>query len=225
MYSSFLSILAAGSFYLTSSYAAPTTSPAPGIHATVSQLDSNNMIHWVPTENGGRTAIIPAGVVSHAHQQLATRDSHELKVRGGPSAAVGAWTNIGQISNYAASYACEQGGAYGVSSTIAAYTTDACTSLLKQVPLVPVAEKAWSTYQSATAPGGDDKTVTTIIRFFTNTASAPPLTESICKTAITDLTSMFCQGKGDYKADTRGGEIKIGNGDDYLMFGIDPGAV
>ena len=33
---------------------------------------------------------------------------------------------------------------------------------------------------------------------------------------------MFCQGKGDKGTATRGGEIKIGNGNDYIMIGIDP---
>ncbi len=225
MHFSILTVLAAGSLYLTSSSAAPTTSKAPGIAATVNHLDSNNMIHWTPTKDGGRKAIIPAGVISHAHQQLASSGSQRLKVRDGPGADVGGWTNIGEISNYVAAYACEQGGAYGVSTTIASYATDACSNLLSQVPGVPIAEKAWSTYQSATAAGPGDSTVSTIFRFFTNTAQAPPLTQSICTTAITDLTSNFCQGKDTDKGDTQGGEIKIGSGDDYLMFGIDPGAV
>ena len=224
MHFSFLTILAAGSFYLTSSAAAPANSSDPRVHETVTHLDSNNMIHWTPTSDGGRTAVIPAGVVSYAHEQLAASGSHKLKARG-PSAAVGGWTNLGQIANYAAQYACEQSGAYGVSTTIAASATDACSNLLGQVPLVPIAENAWRIYQSAAAAGASGNQVSTIFRFFTNTAAAPTLTQSICTTAITDLTSTVCQGKGDKNSDTRGGEIKIGTGDDYLMFGIDPGAV
>ncbi|CAF9942228.1 MAG: hypothetical protein ALECFALPRED_009620 [Alectoria fallacina] len=222
MHSSILTILAAGGLYLSSCSAAPTTSPPPSIGATVNQLDSNGMLHWTPAANGGRTTIIPGGLVAHAHQQLAAGSSRKLKARDGPSADVGGWTNLGQISDYAASYACEQSGAYGVSTTIESYATDACTSLLAQVPGVPIAETAWSVYQSAASPGADGNSVATIFRFFTNTASAPTLTQSICTTAFTDLTSTFCQGKGDHGADTQGGEIKIGTGSDYLMIGFDP---
>ena len=225
MHSSILTVLAASSLYFTFASAVPTTSKGPGIHDTVTHLDSNNMIHWTPTEGGGRAAVIPAGVISHAHQQLTHTGSQKLKFRRGPTAAVGSWTNLGQIQNLAAEYACEQSGSYGVSATLATYATDACKTLLAQVPGVPIAEKAWSTYQSAAAPGPDGNSVSAIFRFFTNTASAPSLTQSICTEAIKDLTTTICQGKGDKGADTRGGEIKIGTGDDYLMFGIEPGAV
>lgn len=222
MYSSILTVLAAGSLYFSFSSAVPTTSPAPGIAATVNHLDSNSMLHWTPTPEGGRTTTIATGLVSHAHQQLAAGSSRKLKARGGPSADVGGFTNLGRIANYAASYACEQSGAYGVSSTIDSYATDACTNLLTQVPGVPQAETAWRVYQSATSPGADGGSISTIFRFFTNTASAPTLTQSICTTAFQDLTTNYCQGKGDHGADTKGGEIKIGDGDDYLMIGFDP---
>lgn len=33
---------------------------------------------------------------------------------------------------------------------------------------------------------------------------------------------MVCQGKGDKGTATRGGEIRIGKGDDFLMIGLDP---
>ncbi|KAL9075706.1 MAG: hypothetical protein Q9161_001458 [Pseudevernia consocians] len=226
MHSSILTILAAGSLYLTSCSAAPTNSSStPGIGATVKHLDSNGMLHWTPAANGGRTTIIAPGLVAHAHTQLATGGSRKLKPRGGPSADVGGFTNIGQIANYAASYACEQSGAYGVSTTIDTYIAPACTSLVGQVPGVPIAETAWSIYQAAAAPGADGNQVATIFRFFTNTAAAPTLTESICNTAFTDLTSTFCQGKGDHDQDTQGGEVKVGTGNDYLMIGFDPNDV
>lgn len=223
MHSSFLTLLAAGSLYLTSCSAAPTNlTSTPSIGATVKQLDSNGMLHWTPAENGGRKTTIAAGLVAHAHAQLAANGAQKLKARGGPSADVGGFTNIGQIANYAASYACEQSGAYDVSTTIDTYITPACTSLVGQVPGVPIAETAWNVYQAAAAPGASGNQVATIFRFFTNTAAAPTLTETICSTAFTDLTSTFCQGKGNQDQDTRGGEIKIGTGNDYLMIGFDP---
>ena len=221
MHFSILTILAAGSFHLTSTWAAPTDSPPPGIANTVNHLDSKGMLHWTPAGNG-RTTTIPSGLVSYAHDQLATNSSQKLRARGGPKADVGKFTNIGQIAGYAASYACEQSGAYGISSTIEGYATDACSSLVSQVPGVPIAETAWRVWQSAASPGANGNQVSTIFRFFTNTASAPTLTESICALAFEDLTSTFCQGKGDKGADTKGGEIKIGSGDDYLMIGFDP---
>ena len=221
MHSSILNILALGSFCLTLSSAVPTSTPSPGIAATVSHLDSKGMLHWTPAGNG-RTTTISGGLVSYAQDQLASNSTTKLRVRGGPKADVGSFTNLGQIAGYAASYACEKSGAYGISSTIEGYATDACDSLVSQVPGVPIAETAWRVWQSAASPGANGNSVSTIFRYFTNTASAPTLTQSICALAFEDLTSAFCQGKGDKGADTRGGEIKIGSGDDYLMIGFDP---
>lgn len=226
MHASIFTILAASSLFMTSTLAAPanvdTTTPTPGISATVTHLDSKGMIDWKPAGNGGRVATVPGHVVASAHTELTTTSRRLLLPRDGPSAAVGGFTNLGQIASYAASYACEKSGAYGVSQTIESYATEACTALVAQVPLVPAAEKAWQIYQSAAAAGADGNSVTTLFRFFTNTASAPTLTQSICGTAFEDLTSVVCQGKGDKGTATRGGEIKIGTGDDYLMIGIDP---
>ena len=164
---------------MRSTLAAPanvdTTTPTPGISATVTHLDSKGMIEWKPAGNGGRVATVPAHVVATAHTELTT-SRRLLLTRDGPSADVGSFTNLGQIASYAASYACEQSGAYGVSQTIESYATEACTALVAQVPLVPAAEKAWQIYQSAAAAGADGNSVTTIFRFFTNTASAPTLT-------------------------------------------------
>lgn len=184
------------------------------------------MIDWKPAGRGGRVATVPGHVVATAHTELTTNRTTTsrllLLARDGPSADVGSFTNLGQIASYAASYACEQSGAYGVSQTIESFATEACTALVAQVPGVPAAEKAWQIYQSAAAPGADGSAVTTLFRFFTNTASAPSLTQSVCGTAFEDLTSVVCQGKGDKGSATRGGEIRIGKGDDYLMIGLDP---
>ena len=222
MHSSILSIVAIGGFCLTVSSAVPTTSPPPGIAAVVNHLESKGVLHWTPAGKGGRTTTVPGEYVSYAQNQLATNSTKPLQVRGGPKADVGGFTNIGQIAGNAASYACEKSGAYGISSTIEGYATDACDSLVSQVPGVPIAETAWRVWQSAASPGANGKSVSTIFRYFTNTAAAPTLTQSICALAFQDLTSVFCQGKGNNGADTRGGEIKIGSGDDYLMIGFDP---
>ena len=224
MRSSLFTILSAGSLYLTSTFAAPAAILTPGIGATVTYLDSKGMIEWTPAANGGHTATIPGDVISQAHHNLKTNSTRKLRVRG-PDADVGYFTSVGQIAGYAASYACEQSGAYGVSQTIESYATEACTALVAQVPGVPIAEKAWNVYQSPIAPGANGNSISTIFRFFTNTASAPTLTQSICGTAFEDLTSALCQGTGDKGADTQGGEIQIGSGDDYLMIGFDPNVV
>ena len=225
MHSSILTFLAIGSFYLTSSSAAPTSSAPHGIAATVNHLDSKNMLHWTPS-GAGRTTTIPAELVTYAQGQISTNSTTpKLRIRGGPKADVGGWTNAGQIANYAASYACERSGEYGISTVIESYAADACKGLLAQVPGFPIAETAWRVYQSAASPGASGDQFSTIFRFFTNTAEAPTLTQSICTTAFNDLTSTYCQGKGDKDEDTRGGELKIGTGDDYLMIGFDPNKV
>lgn len=101
------------------------------------------------------------------------------------------------------------------------YVTEACPALVAQVPGVPIAEKAWSIYQSAAAPEADGDSGPTIVRFFTKAARVPIRTQSICGTAFEDLSAFF-QGKGDKGAETKGGKIKIGSGNDYLMLGFDP---
>ena len=223
MYSSILKILALGSFCLTSASAAPTSPAPPSIADTVNHLDSKNMLHWIAS-GPGRTTTVPGGLVKYAQAQVASDGATDqtLSVHRAPTAHVGGWTNIGQIADYAAKYACELDGDYGVSATIESSIADACTVLLLQVPAVPIPETAWRIYQSPASPGTDGEQVSTLFRFFTNTAAAPVLTESICYTAFTELTNTFCQGKGDKYEGTRGGEIQIGTGEDYLMIGIDP---
>ena len=106
------------------------------------------MLHWTPSGNG-RVTTIPAGLVTYAHEQLASNNTaQKLKMRGAPQADIGSWTNIGQISDYAVRYACEQTGEYGVATSIEIYANDACTGLLAQVPCVPIAESAWRVWQS-----------------------------------------------------------------------------
>ena len=216
-----VTFLTAGSLCLTAAFAVPTNTSTPSIGATITHLDSKGLIVWTPEAHGGRTAIILSDVIVQAHKELKTDGTRKLRVRG-PVADVGNFVNIGQIAEYAASYACEQSGAWGVSQTIESFATEACTALVAQVPGVPLAEKAWSVYQSPIAPGDDGNSISTIYRFFTNTASAPTLTQSICGTVFEDLTSTYCQGKGDKGTATRGGEIRIGAGDNYLMIGFDP---
>ena len=225
MHSSILTILAIGSFCLTSTSAAPTSPTSNGIAATVNHLDSKNMLHWTPS-GSGRTTTISAELVTYAQGQISSNSTaQKLRMRGAPHADVGGWTNAGQIANYAAKYACEKSGEYGVSTIIESYAADACKGLLAQVPGVPIAETAWRVYQSAASPGANGDQFSTIYRFFTNTAAAPTLTQNICTTAFNDLTSTYCQGKGDKYEDTRGGELQIGTGDDYLMIGFDPNKV
>lgn len=221
MHTSFVTLFAAASLYGTIGLAAPTDAPSKGhISSVVDHLDSNNNIEWSTNKNGGRTATIPFDMVSSAEQNTGPR----LAVRG-PGAAVGGFTNIGKLNEYAnnaASYACEQSGAYGVSDTIKTASTDACSTFLKTVPGAPVAEKAWNVYQAPAAAGPGKNQIVTTFRWFYNSAQAPSLTDTICKKAYEQLTSVFCQGKDDKGDDTRGGEIKIGDGDDYLMIGLDP---
>ena len=204
--------------------AAPTELQTPSqgkISTIVGQLDSHNKLDWTPVGDGGRVATIPAQLVSSVQQNTGLTNK-TLAIRDGTSADVGRFTNIGRISNIAASYACEKGGAYGVSSTIETSAKQACKQFLQTLPAAPVAENAWRIYQGAAQPGADGNEVSTIFRWFYNSAAAPALTDTMCNTAYQYLTTTFCQGKGGKGAATRGGEIKIGDGDDYTMIGFDP---
>ena len=217
MHTSFFVTLAAASLCGLSAAAPTDPTPTQGkISTVVGNLDSSNSIDWTDTDSGARMATVPGDVVSTA------QSSKKMLAVRGPGADVGGFTNIGQIAGNAASYACEQSGAYGISDTIGTLASQACSDFLKTLPGAPVAEKAWNIWQSPSKPGADGNLVTTTFRWFYNTASAPPLTDTICQTAYQQLTSTFCQGKGDKGADTRGGEIKVGTGDDYVMIGLDP---
>lgn len=217
MYTSIITILAAGSLYTLPCSAAPPPQSTGAISSVVGQLDTIGKITWSPTENGGRKATIPFDLVS----SVPPTHKKPLSIRG-PGAAVGDFTNIGQIAGNAASYACEQSGAYGVSSSIKSFASDACSTFLKSVPGAPVAEKAWNVWQAPSQAGESGNQIITTFRWFYNSASAPSLTDTVCETVYDQLTSVFCQGKGDKGTATRGGEVKVGDGDDYLMVGFDP---
>ena len=221
MHRSLLSISMAIALHTTSSFGVPTGTTGTGkISSIVGHIGSNGQVGWTPTDStGGRSAVIPGDLISSAEQYLAV--SRKLSNRD-TSAHVGGFTNLGQIANIAASYACETSGAYGVSASLGTLATDACSTFLQSVPGAPVAEKAWIVWQSPTQPGLGGGQINTIFRYFYHSAAAPKLTDTLCKKAYEDLTTIACQGKGDKGTGTRGGEVKIGSGEDYLMIGFDP---
>lgn len=227
MHFSTATIIAAAFFSSVSAAPAPdagtsSTTQSHRINAVVKHLDDHNRFSWTAAPQGaGRVASIPITDVEDAHKALNSR-SRDLEGRDAKGAAVGAWTNAGQLANYAASYACEQSGQWGPSTTIETQATDACKNLLLQVPGAVQADTAWHIYQAAANPSGDGGGFKTIYRWYYNTAKAPKLTSQICSAVYQKLTSDFCQGKGDNGSKTQGGEMKIGDGDDYLMVGMDP---
>lgn len=215
-------VIAAAAFFASVS-AAPTPDTAPlRISPVVNHLDSAGKIDWQTTEDGGRYATISSDDIAAAGQATTKRSLVDLEARGGPAAAVGGFTNIGNIAQQAASYACEQSGEWGVSATIETQAATACANFLKTLPGVTQAETAWNVYQGLKASDGSGGNFVTSFRWFYNTAAAPPLTMQICTQAYQQLTSDFCQGKGSDNSKTRGGEVKIGDGNDYLMIGLDP---
>ena len=225
MYFSKSTIIATAAFFASAS-AAPTPDAAPSngstarISPVINHLDSTGQIKWHPTSDGGRYATIPSGQVSAAYD--ATTAKHSLSPRTGPAADVGGFTNIGSIAQQAASYACEKSGEWGVSATIGTQAEAACANFLLNLPGVPQAETVWNVYQGARTADSAGGNFVTSFRWFYNTAAAPPLTQQICTQAYQMLTSSFCQGTGNNDANTRGGEIKIGDNKDYLMIGLDP---
>jgi hypothetical protein len=217
-------IVAAAAFFASVSAApavnaAPSNRTAPRISSVVNHLDSVGKIEWHATEDGGRVATIPAADVKAASQATTKRF---VEARDGPSTDVGSFTNIGNIVQQAASYACEQSGEWGVSATIESQATAACSNFLKNLPGVPQAETVWNIYQGAKEADSSGGNFITSFRYFYNSAAAPPLTQQVCTTVYKQLTGDFCQGTGSNDANTMGGEVKIGSGDDYIMIGLDP---
>ncbi|KAL8682935.1 MAG: hypothetical protein Q9186_001098 [Xanthomendoza sp. 1 TL-2023] len=228
MYSTIATALIIASVYTTIGAAAPTDAQStPAEHRIspyINYLDSNNQLEWNDTPEGGRTAKVPFELISGARQELeANSDSDKLLVRGGKDAAVGGWTNMGQISDHAASYACIVSGEWAKQKTVQDLAKDSCKALVEMVPGAPVAQRAWNVYKVAKITEGTDGTnIKTILRWYYNSARAPQLTEDLCKTVYEVLTKNICVGTGDKKSSSRGGEIKIGDGSDYTMIGFDP---
>ena len=221
------SVISAAAFFASVSaapgpYVAPLTNGTARISLVVNHLDSAGKIEWQPTEDGGRYATISYNDIEDARKATTKRPAVDLEARGVTNAAVGAFTNIGNIAEQAASYACESTGEWGVSATIETQATAACASFLSNLPTVPQAETVWNIYQGIRSPDPSGGNFITNFRWFYNTAAAPSLTTQICTLAYQKLTSDFCQGKGINNANTQGGEIKVGKGQDYLMIGLDP---
>ncbi|CAO1603169.1 MAG: hypothetical protein LQ349_008810 [Xanthoria aureola] len=198
--------------------AVPAPKPGATFPTALNQLDADGKVTWTPTASGGRTAQIAFDEIESA---LPT--TTKLKQRGSPGSSVESWTNLGQIANYAAEYACQDSGAYGLSSVIESSAKDACKELVGMIPGAPIANQVWNVWQGAkAAANGEGKQVKTIYRFFYKSASAPKLDEAMCNKAMSILTETACQGKGDKGDSTRGGEIRIGDDDDYIQIGFDP---
>ncbi|MCJ1376105.1 hypothetical protein MMC20_007345 [Loxospora ochrophaea] len=193
------------------------TDPFDGTMGTtlvVNHLDTNGHLDWTNTDGGRMTSISP-GLIAAAKQNIS---QNALQKRSG----VGSYTNAGQIADFAAQYACESSGEWGISSTIESAATNACNNFLSSLPGAPVVQGAWQIWQSAVAPDATGGSETTNFRWQWLSSSAPSLTMSICQTAYSDLTSVYCQGKGDKGTDTQGGTIQVGNNGDYLEIGFDP---
>ena len=221
------SIIFAAAFFASVSaaprpYAAPLNNGTARISLVINHLDSTGKIEWQTTEDGGRYATISSDDIEAARKATTKRSAVDLEARGGTDAAVGAFKNIGNIAEQAASYACESTGEWGVSATIESQATAACASFLGNLPPIPQAETVWNVYQGIRRADSSGGNFITNFRWFPNTAAAPTLTTQICTLAYQMLTSNLCQGKGNDNANTQGGEIKIGSGRDYLMIGLDP---
>lgn len=225
MHSSILSLVATSSLYFTCSSANLINHPTPGIGETVNHLDSNGLLDWKPTAEGGRMTTIPAETVAQGLDELAPGSSQKLDAREEPKTDVGHFTNIGQIADYAAAYACEKDGVWADSARIEDLISTACRSLVFQVPEVPFEMSAWNVYQAPQQPGADGLSITVYFRWYTNTVSAPTLTRDMCREVFEELTSSYCQGEGGHSTDSQGGEIRIGGGDGYLMIGFDPNSL
>ena len=205
--------------------AAPAPKPDTPFPTALNQLDADGNITWTPTASGGRTAQIPFDEIDSA--VLPATPKLKQRGSGSPGSGVERWTNLGQIANYAAEYACQDTGAYALSSVIESSAPDACKALVRMTPGAPIASKAWNVWQGtqAAAANGEGEPVQTIYRFFYKSAGAPKLDEGMCKKAMGILTESACQGKGGNRDSTRGGEIRIGGHDDYIQIGFDPNDV
>ena len=197
---------------------APTHQAGAPINTAVSKLDSNGKVTWSQTNSGGRTAQISFDDIA------AARANTKIKPRGGTDSDVWGWQGMGQIADYAASYACQSTGTDALSSTISASATEACKALVDMIPGAPMASKVWNVYQGAKAAANDEgNQVQTLYRFFYKTAAAPKLNEAMCESAMTELTTVGCQGAGGSATSTQGGEVRIGGDNDYIQIGVDPG--
>lgn len=198
--------------------AAPAPSPGHPFPAAVQKLDADGKVTWTSTASGGRTAQIPFDDIASVETDI------KIKQRGILS-GVGSWTNLGRIANdaaknFAAEYACQDSGSYATSSVVSSTAETACRELVKMVPGQHAASTAWNVWQGAKEVGSSEANAA--FRFFYKTKEAPKLDEVMCKKALSILTESACQGKGNNNDKSLGGEIRIGEGDDYVQIGFDP---
>ncbi|KAL8847191.1 MAG: hypothetical protein Q9221_007753 [Calogaya cf. arnoldii] len=154
------------------------------------------------------------------------RPATKLTTRDTPDSGVGDWRTLGSIANYAACFACQDSGEYGLSTVINSQAEKACKELVDLVPGAPIASQAWNLWEKAKkAANGEGEQTRAIFRFFYSSDDAPKLNEVICKEAIDALTSTACQGTGGNIDSTLGGEVRIGDYDHFIQIGFDPNSV
>ncbi|KAL8855271.1 MAG: hypothetical protein Q9178_008076, partial [Gyalolechia marmorata] len=197
--------------------AAPAPNTGHPFPAAVQKLDADGKITWTSTDSGGRTAEIPFDDIASVETDAKIKQVRALS-------GVSGWTNLGQIAdkasqNHEARYACQKTGSYAKSSLVAETAKVACKEL---VNMVPGANKAWAIWQGAKDAATETTQAKAAFRFFYKTANAPKLDETLCNEAMAILTETACQGKEDNKDKSQGGEIKIGDGEDYIQVGFDP---
>ncbi|KAL9040260.1 MAG: hypothetical protein Q9180_002017, partial [Flavoplaca navasiana] len=171
--------------------AAPAPNTGHPFPAAVQKLDADGKITWTSTDSGGRTAEIPFDDI----------------------ASVETDTKIKQVRALSG-----KTGSYAKSSLVAETAKVACKEL---VNMVPGANKAWAIWQGAKDAATETTQAKAAFRFFYKTANAPKLDETLCNRAMAILTETACQGKEDNKDKSQGGEIKIGDGEDYIQVGFD----
>lgn len=157
-------------------------------------------------------------------------NSRELEARG-PSAAVGAWTNAGRLPEnpvddepvLQTQYACEESGQWAPNDKIFSGAQAACDDLISNlVPDTVVAMDDWVTHLGDSMEDGSGGTFVATYRMFYNTAKSPTATNATCVESFQRLTSDYCMGKNENGDNTKGGEMSVGEDDDYTMYGIDP---
>ena len=219
--------LISSSVWETSPAAAVPVNSAPsaievGYTPIIRHLDNNGELVWTE-KSGGKLTHFNNDAANKAITDI-TADAWRPKNSDGATTLEkrwSDWTNIGQIAEKSAKYACIHSGAWISDGTVQGLYGKACKEFVSDTPAGVTVDGIWTVYQLI-ADGADGKSKKLNFRYFNNNSDSVKLTEAMCETAYKQLTSNLCQGKDEHGKDSQGGTIQIE--DDDFQIGFDPDA-
>lgn len=217
--------LLSSSIWEMSPAAAVPVNPAPsavevGYTPIIRHLDSHGQLVWTET-NGGKITQFGDDMANKAIADITSEGWSPSNTNGNSTTLKkrwSGWTNIGQIAQKSAKYACINSGAWIADGAVSGAYDKACNEFVSKTPAGVTVDGIWTVYKVVTA-GTDGTNKNLNFRYFNNNADTK-LTKAMCDTVYDQLSSNLCQGKDSHGTHSQGGTIQIEN--DKFQIGFDP---